>query len=95
MDHAILMGKTTRHGTLPARPSEIFQQHFVVAPYPEENVSRILDAVGPDCLVFGSDFPHPEGLSDPVSYIRQLDRLPADVQRNIMRDNLARFLGIA
>ena len=48
--------------------------------------------VGPDCLVFGSDFPHPEGLSDPVAYIHQLERLPEDTQRNIMRENLARFL---
>jgi predicted TIM-barrel fold metal-dependent hydrolase len=95
MDHAIAMRKPTRHGTLPTRPSEIFQQHFVVAPYPEENITRVLEVVGPDCLVFGSDFPHPEGLSDPVAYIHQLERLPEDSQRNIMRENLARFLAVA
>jgi predicted TIM-barrel fold metal-dependent hydrolase len=94
MDHAVLMGKATRHGTLPDRPSQIFQQHFVVAPYPEENITRVLEVVGPDCLVFGSDFPHPEGLPDPVSYVHQLDRLPEPIQRNIMRDNLANFLSI-
>jgi len=94
MDHAILTGRSTRHGSLPDRPSRIFQQHFVVAPYPEELVSRVLEAVGPDCLVFGSDFPHPEGLSDPVSYVHQLETLPDDVQRNIMRNNLAAFLGV-
>ncbi len=95
MDHAMLLGKTTRNGTLPARPSEIFQEHFVVAPYPEENITRVLEVVGPDCLVFGSDFPHPEGLSDPVSYVHQLERQSEDIQRNIMRNNLVRFLQLA
>jgi predicted TIM-barrel fold metal-dependent hydrolase len=92
MDHAFLMGKPTRHGTLDRRPSEIFQERFVVAPYPEENVDRILEVVGPDCLVFGSDFAHHEGLPDPVSYVRQLEHLPESTQRGIMRDNLVRFL---
>jgi predicted TIM-barrel fold metal-dependent hydrolase len=87
------MQKPTRHGTLDRRPSEIFQEHFVVAPYPEENIDRVLEVVGFECLVFGSDFPHPEGLPDPVSYVRQLEHLPETTQRAIMRDNLARFLG--
>jgi predicted TIM-barrel fold metal-dependent hydrolase len=95
MDHAFLMGKPTRHGSLDRRPSEIFQEHFVVAPYPEENVDRILEVVGSDCLVFGSDFPHPEGLPDPVSYVRQLEHLSEETQRAIMRENLVRFLGAA
>jgi predicted TIM-barrel fold metal-dependent hydrolase len=95
MDHAILMGKSTRHGTLPDRPTEIFKEHFVVAPYPEENLDRILEAVGIDALVFGSDFPHPEGLPDPVSYVLQLSKLTEAEQRKIMRDNLVGFLAIA
>lgn len=94
MDHAILTGRSTRNGTMSELPSQVFQRHFVVAPYPEENVSRVLEVVGPDCLVFGSDFPHPEGLSDPVSYVHQLEDLPEDIQRNIMRNNIAHFLGI-
>lgn len=95
MDHAILMGKPTRHGEPTRRPSEVFGDHFVVAPYPEENVDRILEVVSPDCLVFGSDFPHPEGLPDPVAYIHQIEHLPEETQRNIMRDNLESFLSAA
>ena len=44
-------------GRLDQRPSEIFRQHFIVAPYPEENVRRIVDEIGIDPIVFGSDFP--------------------------------------
>lgn len=93
MDHGFMMGREARYGTLAERPSEVFRRHFLVAPYPEENVGRILEVLGPDTLVFGSDFPHPEGLPDPVTYVHQLRDLPEADQRKIMSENLAGFLG--
>lgn len=94
MDHAFMMRKDNRNGKLEQRPSDIFRQHFVVAPYPEEKISRVLDVMTVDQLVFGSDFPHPEGLPDPVTYVRELDDLSDDDQRKVMSSNLAGFLGI-
>jgi predicted TIM-barrel fold metal-dependent hydrolase len=94
LDHAALLGRRPKYGTLPGRPSEIFKGHFVVAPFPEENVSRPMEVVGADCLVFGSDFPHSEGLPDPVQYTSQLKGLDEITVRKIMRDNLASFLGL-
>jgi predicted TIM-barrel fold metal-dependent hydrolase len=94
MDHGHMMGREARHGTLPERPSDVFRRHFLVAPYPEENVRRILDVLTPDSLVFGSDFPHPEGLPDPVTYVHELRDLTEADQRKIMSDNLAGFLGL-
>ena len=96
MDHAHLLGRKPKWGgTLPMRPSELFKTRFVIAPYPEEAVSRAIDVLGTDCLVFGSDFPHSEGLPDPVQYAAQLKGLPEPTVKAIMRDNLARFLKIA
>jgi predicted TIM-barrel fold metal-dependent hydrolase len=95
MDHAFMMGKEMQNGKLDQRPSDVFREHFVLAPYPEENISRILDVLSPDCLVFGSDFPHPEGLPDPVTYVNQLQSLSDEDQQKIMSTNLANFLGIA
>jgi predicted TIM-barrel fold metal-dependent hydrolase len=95
MDHGFMMGREARYGTLDRRPSDVFREHFVVAPYPEENIKRILEVISPDSLVFGSDFPHPEGLPDPVTYVNQLRDLPEADQQKIMSTNLAEFLGIA
>jgi predicted TIM-barrel fold metal-dependent hydrolase len=94
MDHAFMMQKRTRNGTLEQRPSDVVREHFVIAPYPEENVGRVLDVLPVDTLVFGSDFPHPEGLPDPVSYVHALGSLSPDDQRKIMSTNLAGFLGV-
>lgn len=92
MDHAAALGRKATFGRLSGRPSEIFKQHVVVAPYPEENVSRVAEVCGWDCLVFGSDFPHSEGLPDPVQYVSQLGSLDEQVVYKLMRGNLERFI---
>ncbi|MGE0881190.1 MAG: amidohydrolase family protein, partial [Acidimicrobiia bacterium] len=46
MDHAFMMGRKAKYGTLKQRPSEVFRQHFVIAPYPEENVARVVEVTG-------------------------------------------------
>ena len=74
MDHAFLMGRKAKwaeNGRLDARPSEIFRQHFIVAPFPEENVQRVVSDVGIEPIVFGSDFPHGEGLAASRASTRQ------------------------
>jgi predicted TIM-barrel fold metal-dependent hydrolase len=96
MDHAFLMGrkaKWSETGRLDRRPSEIFRKHFVVAPFPEENVRRVIDEVGIEPIVFGSDFPHGEGLAYPAQYAESqlVGFSDADVKR-IMRDTLEEFL---
>lgn len=95
MDHAFMLGRRTTFGdALPERPSEIFRRHFLVAPYPEESIERPLEILGIDHLVFGSDFPHGEGLDDPSKYVTQtqIQRLGEADQRKLMRDNLVGFL---
>jgi predicted TIM-barrel fold metal-dependent hydrolase len=90
------LGRAARWGSLDRRPSEIFRAHFVVAPFPEENVRRVVDEVGIEPIVFGSDFPHAEGLAFPGDYVAaQLGGFDEPQVLAIMRDNLAGFLGIA
>jgi predicted TIM-barrel fold metal-dependent hydrolase len=95
LDATYHLGRPARFGKLDRRPSEIFRDHFVVAPFPEENVARVVDEVGIEPIVFGSDFPHAEGLAFPAEYVgAQLGGFREDQVLAIMRDNLARFLGI-
>jgi predicted TIM-barrel fold metal-dependent hydrolase len=94
MDHAFLMGRRSSWGKMEMRPSEYFRQHCFVAPFPEENVPRAVEAVGIEPIVFGSDFPHGEGLPDPSAYMGQIATFNEEQQKAIMRGNLARYLGL-
>ena len=46
LDHAFLMGRKATWGKLERRPSDYFKDHCFVAPFPEENVDRVVEAVG-------------------------------------------------
>jgi len=54
---------------------------------------KLLDELGVDKVMWGSDFPHPDGVwPDSREYIqRELGHLPADVRRKITCDNAARL----
>jgi predicted TIM-barrel fold metal-dependent hydrolase len=95
MDHAFMLGKRGTYAKLTRRPSETFKEHFLIAPYPEESVSRVAEVVGTTPIVFGSDFPHGEGLAFPDQYAAaQLTKFSAPEVKAIMHDNLATFLGV-
>ncbi len=78
-------------GPLADRPSRIFREFVRVAPYPEDDIPEIVRQLDGDdsCLVMGSDFPHAEGLADPVEFEKLLDPLPDDQKRRIMCGNAA------
>ena len=55
-------------------PVAAFKRNVYVSPFHEDNLGRLIETIGVDHLLFGSDYPHPEGLAEPCSY---LDHLPA------------------
>jgi predicted TIM-barrel fold metal-dependent hydrolase len=57
-------------------------------------VLGLVDAVGVDNVVFGSDYPHPEGMYDPVTWIDELETLTEADQAAIMGGNLAKLMGV-
>jgi predicted TIM-barrel fold metal-dependent hydrolase len=73
-------------------PSDVFRRHVWINPFHEDDMSGLVDAIGADRVLFGSDFPHPEGLGEPLEFEAQLDGLPADAVRKIMSQNLQDLL---
>ena len=43
--------------------------------------------MGPERVVFGSDWPHIEGMPSPLDYLVELKDVAPDVQRRVVRDN--------
>lgn len=76
-------------------PVEVFKRNIFVHPFHEEDVPGLVNLLGPDRVIFGSDWPHPEGLADPISYVDELKSLPDEDVRKVMGGNLARLLHVA
>ncbi len=81
---------------LPLSASDYIRRQVKFAPFPKDDVSWILDQVGPDLLIFSTDFPHVEGTSDPIGrFAAHLDRYDAATQDRFYVDNLRTLLGAA
>jgi predicted TIM-barrel fold metal-dependent hydrolase len=53
----------------------------------------LIELLGVDRVLFGSDYPHPEGMADPLSFVDELQALShADVAK-VMGGNLNRLMG--
>jgi predicted TIM-barrel fold metal-dependent hydrolase len=80
-------------GRPPGLPSEIFKRHVYVNPYHEEDHVALCELIGASQVVFGSDYPHPEGLENPETFPGQLaGKLPDDELRMVLRDNGRRLV---
>ena len=75
-------------------PVEVVKRNIYISPFWEENLLALGEVIGVDHVLFGSDFPHPEGLADPVSYLEALAGAPDEDVRKIMGGNLARLMNI-
>ena len=80
-------------GRVTERPSAIFRRHIFVNPFHEEDHVALSALIGPSQVVFGSDYPHAEGLEAPESFLAEIeDRMPQDEVRMIMGDNARRLV---
>ena len=73
-------------------PVETFKRHCFVAPYYEDDIRELTDAIGASQVLMGSDWPHAEGIADPIRFVEDLAGFSADEVRAIMRDNTRRLV---
>ncbi|KPI05225.1 amidohydrolase 2 [Actinobacteria bacterium OK074] len=73
-------------------PVEEVKKRIHISPFWEEDMAALSRIVGVERVLFGSDYPHPEGLADPVSYIDAIKGMPESDQAKIMGGNLARLI---
>jgi len=78
---------TQMPGAFGADPTELFAEHVWVSPFFEDDVIALVERVGADRVLFGSDYPHAEGLSEPVTFEKELQGLNEAQVRRIMYEN--------
>ncbi|MFJ8926060.1 amidohydrolase family protein [Streptomyces sp. NPDC102364] len=75
-------------------PVEAVKRNIYISPFWEEDLGELADLLGEDKVLFGSDYPHPEGLAEPTSYVDALSGMDQERQAKIMGGNLARLLKV-
>jgi predicted TIM-barrel fold metal-dependent hydrolase len=76
-------------------PVEAFKRNVYVAPFHEDDIAQLVEVLGVDHLLFGSDYPHPEGLAEPCSYADHLPSgMPEEDVAKIMGGNLSRIMRV-
>ena len=76
-------------------PVEAFKRNVYLSPFHEDDFGQIIATLGADHVLFGSDYPHPEGLAEPCSYVDHLPPgLSEEDKARIMGGNLADLMRI-
>ncbi|WP_322777875.1 amidohydrolase family protein [Frankia sp. Cas4] len=74
-------------GHVVGRPSEIFKEHVRVTPFHEDDLETLIGEIGAEAVLFGSDYPHAEGIAEPADFVTLVSGLDAAAKRRILRDN--------
>jgi len=74
-------------------PLDTIRKHIWVTPYCEEDFGALAELIGTERILFGSDWPHGEGLARPLQFLDELDGFDEAAVRRVMRDNVLELLG--
>jgi predicted TIM-barrel fold metal-dependent hydrolase len=74
-------------GYFPEDPIETFRRQVWINPFWEDDIYQVVDLMGPDRVIFGSDWPHIEGMPAPLDYLREVKDLADDDRRKVLHDN--------
>ena len=75
-------------------PVEVLRRNCWVSPFWEGSVAEVVEWLGWDKVMFGSDYPHPEGLPEPKGFYKYAEGMDEKRARDFMGDNARRLLGI-
>ena len=74
-------------------PVVTFRRNVWINPFWEDDVAEIVDLMGDDRVIFGSDWPHIEGLPEPTDWVTELQKLPLESVPKIMGGNVSQLNG--
>jgi predicted TIM-barrel fold metal-dependent hydrolase len=75
-------------------PIKVFKRNIYIHPFHEEDPIGLVELLGADRVLFGSDYPHPECMSDPLSFVDELQALDESAIRKVMGGNLAGLMHV-
>jgi predicted TIM-barrel fold metal-dependent hydrolase len=87
----LLHGLQVLHGQNPgmfaSNPADQFVEHCWVAPFVEDSVPELANHLPVERILFGSDWPHAEGMGHPRDFFKNVEEFSVEDQRRIMVEN--------
>ena len=75
-------------GYFPDDPIELFRRQVWINPFWEDDSASIVEWMGADRVIFGSDWPHIEGMPRPLDYLAEMRGVGVGDRRKILYDNV-------
>ena len=81
---------------LKEKPSDVFKRQIYPTFQEDHTAIRLIDSYGPENLMWGSDYPHPDSVwpHSLEAIKRQMGHLPAQTVKKITHDNAAKLYGL-
>jgi predicted TIM-barrel fold metal-dependent hydrolase len=76
-------------------PVDVFQRSVYVNPFWEDDIMKLVSRIGEDHVLFGSDYPHPEGLAQPLDFLNYMEKdgVTDELQKKVMSSNADSLFG--
>ena len=68
-------------------PADTLRKHWWINPFWEDDAVEIVSLMGSDRVIFGSDWPHIEGMPRPLDYVTELSALSDADRKRVLLDN--------
>jgi predicted TIM-barrel fold metal-dependent hydrolase len=75
-------------------PYDVLRRNVYLHCFQDKDPLHTIELMGIDHVMWGSDFPHPEGLNDPLAYVELLEDLPVEDRAKVMGGTLARLVKV-
>ena len=69
-------------------PVTTLQRHWWINPFWEDDVNEVVRLIGAERVLFGSDWPHIEGMPEPLDYVPELAKLTEAERKAVLLDNV-------
>lgn len=73
-------------------PCDQLREHIWVAPFYEDDVAALAELIPVERILFGSDFPHAEGVAKPLDYLDEFTQFKPEDVKKIFSTNLKQLV---
>lgn len=91
----LFRGHAQTRGYYAKNPLDQFDEHIWVTPFWEDDCEELVTHIPVERILFGSDWPHLEGVEEPIDFLESIEGFSDADKRLVMRENTERLTSTA